>query len=76
MNWDQWRPFMEGAESLAVGIAAVVVASQVADLCANARARANGATRDEARVCGRDAGMVTILVAVVGLALAASFGWW
>lgn len=76
MNFDHWRPLVETAEPFALGLAAVAVASQVVQLAATVHARAGGATRAEARVRGRDAGMVTILVSVVVFAGAAALGWW
>lgn len=75
MPLDQLQPLWDRAELLAAGVAAVVVASQVADHWVSSRARASGASRTQAKGLGRDAGMVTILVAVLVLAVAVALGW-
>lgn len=76
MALDGIQPILERMELFAVGIGGVVVASQLVDLWTTMRARAGGATRAEAREMGRDAGLVTILAAVLLLAGGATFGLW
>ncbi|SOE00579.1 hypothetical protein [Caenispirillum bisanense] len=76
MALQQWLPIIDRVGIFAVSLGGVAIASQVAVAWTTLRARANGATRTEARARGRDAGIVTLLVAVLLLATAATLGLW
>ncbi len=75
MPLDQIQPLWDRAGLMAVGVAVVVVASQLTSHWVSSRARASGASPAQARTQGRDAGMLTILGAVLALAVAAVLGW-